>query len=444
MQATSTAQTTPGRRPRNRKAQIALAAAELFCERGYHGVGIDEIAAVVGISGPAVYRHFPNKYAILLHASRELIDTLVTAADEALAVPDEPAERMARLLAATARVSVQRRRVGALYQWQARYLEPAHQGEVRAGLTALVRRITDLLLELRPDLPRPSAVLLSRAALSAIGSISTHRCAIADSRAEQILRSAAWTLLTADLPADVAAPVLLPPGPGQAGSESSGGDRVAGADAAGDDTADDTEVRHVTAGGSGLPDGGSAPMRPGSRREALLTEAVRLFDRLGYHAVSIDDIGRAAGINASGVYRYFPGKADLLAAVYYRAAERLSTSTTSALATASSPADALRRLIDAYVDLTFAHNDLVSVYLAENNNLPAPDRHELRRLQREHVEEWVRLLVTIRPELAANEARLLAHAALNLVMDLGRTTSFNRSNGSEQLVRFLALRMLVP
>ncbi|CUU58041.1 DNA-binding transcriptional regulator, AcrR family [Parafrankia irregularis] len=406
MQATSTAQTTPGRRrPRNRKAQIALAAAELFCERGYHGVGIDEIAAVVGISGPAVYRHFPNKYAILLHASRELIDTLVTAADEALAVPEEPAEQMARLLAATARVSVQRRRVGALYQWQARYLEPAHQGEVRAGLTALVRRISDLLLELRPDLPPPSAVLLSRAALSAIGSISTHRAAIADSRAEQILRSAAWTLLTTDLPA---------------------------------------AVRHATAGGSEPAGGGSASMRPGSRREALLTEAVRLFDRLGYHAVSIDDIGRAAGINASGVYRYFPGKADLLAAVYYRAAERLSTSTTSALATASSPADALRRLIDAYVDLTFAHNDLVSVYLAENNNLPTPDRHELRRLQREHVEEWVRLLVTIRPELAASEARLLAHAALNLVMDLGRTTSFNRSDGSEQLVRFLALRMLVP
>ncbi|KPM50713.1 TetR family transcriptional regulator [Frankia sp. CcI49] len=412
MQATSTARTTPQRpRPRNRKAQIALAAAELFCERGYHGVGIDEIAAAVGISGPAVYRHFPNKYAILLHASRELIDALVTAADEALAERDEPAERaeaaerMARLLTATARVSVQRRRVGALYQWQARYLEPAHQGEVRAALTALVHQITDLLLELRPDLPRPSAELLGRAALSAIGSISTHRAAIADSRAEQILRTAAWTLLTTDLP---------------------------------------TAVRHATAGGSEPAGGGSASMRPGSRREALLTEAVRLFDRLGYHAVSIDDIGRAAGINASGVYRYFPGKADLLAAVYYRAAERLSASTTSALATASSPADALRRLIDAYVDLTFAHNDLVSVYLAENNNLPTPDRHELRRLQREHVEEWVRLLVTIRPELAASEARLLAHAALNLVMDLGRTTSFDRSDGSEQLVRFLALRMLVP
>src|SRR5690606_8542042 len=68
------------KRPKDRKAQIALAAAELFCQYGYHGVGVDEIAAAVGISGPAVYRHFPNKYAVLVHASRELLDTLLAAA----------------------------------------------------------------------------------------------------------------------------------------------------------------------------------------------------------------------------------------------------------------------------------------------------------------------------------------------------------------------------
>jgi AcrR family transcriptional regulator len=50
------------KRPRDRKDRIAQVAAELFCARGYHGVSLDEIAAAVGISAPAVYRHFPNKY----------------------------------------------------------------------------------------------------------------------------------------------------------------------------------------------------------------------------------------------------------------------------------------------------------------------------------------------------------------------------------------------
>ncbi|GAA1032952.1 hypothetical protein GCM10009557_33140 [Virgisporangium ochraceum] len=60
------------KRPKDRKDRIALAGAELFCQRGYHGVSVDEIAAAVGISGPAVYRHFPTKYAILVHVTRDL------------------------------------------------------------------------------------------------------------------------------------------------------------------------------------------------------------------------------------------------------------------------------------------------------------------------------------------------------------------------------------
>ncbi len=40
-------------------------AARLFAQRGYRGVSLEELASAVGISGPALYRHFPNKEAIL-------------------------------------------------------------------------------------------------------------------------------------------------------------------------------------------------------------------------------------------------------------------------------------------------------------------------------------------------------------------------------------------
>src|SRR5690349_8972268 len=80
---TSTVDVSGGRpkRPKDRKAQIAQVAAELFCARGFHGVGLDEIAATVGISAPAVYRHFENKYAILVFTTRRLIDATLTATD---------------------------------------------------------------------------------------------------------------------------------------------------------------------------------------------------------------------------------------------------------------------------------------------------------------------------------------------------------------------------
>ncbi|MBI0385672.1 helix-turn-helix transcriptional regulator, partial [Streptomyces albiflaviniger] len=36
----------------SRREQILKEAARLFAERGFHGVGVDEIGAAVGISGP--------------------------------------------------------------------------------------------------------------------------------------------------------------------------------------------------------------------------------------------------------------------------------------------------------------------------------------------------------------------------------------------------------
>ncbi|WP_175409012.1 TetR/AcrR family transcriptional regulator [Streptomyces sp. TRM64462] len=48
-----------------RREQILREAARLFAERGFHGVGVDEIGAAVGISGPGLYRHFAGKDAML-------------------------------------------------------------------------------------------------------------------------------------------------------------------------------------------------------------------------------------------------------------------------------------------------------------------------------------------------------------------------------------------
>ena len=48
-----------------RREQILDTAAELFARRGFHGVSVSEIGAACGISGPALYKHFPSKDAVL-------------------------------------------------------------------------------------------------------------------------------------------------------------------------------------------------------------------------------------------------------------------------------------------------------------------------------------------------------------------------------------------
>lgn len=61
-----------------RRDQILEIAAGLFAERGFHGVSIADLGAACGFSGPAIYKHFRSKQAILsemlVSISEELLD----------------------------------------------------------------------------------------------------------------------------------------------------------------------------------------------------------------------------------------------------------------------------------------------------------------------------------------------------------------------------------
>ncbi|MFQ4148513.1 TetR/AcrR family transcriptional regulator [Arthrobacter sp. LAPM80] len=49
----------------NRRSVLLNSAAALFAKRGFNGVSIEDLGAAAGVSGPAVYRHFNGKQALL-------------------------------------------------------------------------------------------------------------------------------------------------------------------------------------------------------------------------------------------------------------------------------------------------------------------------------------------------------------------------------------------
>ncbi|WP_248579767.1 TetR/AcrR family transcriptional regulator [Nocardioides sp. InS609-2] len=61
----------------SRREQILDTAADLFAARGFHGVSIADLGAACGISGPAIYKHFASKDAVLaemlVSISKELL-----------------------------------------------------------------------------------------------------------------------------------------------------------------------------------------------------------------------------------------------------------------------------------------------------------------------------------------------------------------------------------
>ena len=74
------------RLPRDeRRAQLLVAALEIFTSAGYHAASMDEIAERASVSKPVLYQHFPSKLDLYLAVLDLHIDSLVFAIQKAIA-----------------------------------------------------------------------------------------------------------------------------------------------------------------------------------------------------------------------------------------------------------------------------------------------------------------------------------------------------------------------
>ena len=69
----------------DRRGQLVAAAERLFAEHGYLAVRLEDIGAAAGVSGPAIYRHFPNKEALLSELLVGISTRLLAGATEVVA-----------------------------------------------------------------------------------------------------------------------------------------------------------------------------------------------------------------------------------------------------------------------------------------------------------------------------------------------------------------------
>ncbi|HEY8533777.1 MAG TPA: TetR/AcrR family transcriptional regulator [Micromonospora sp.] len=153
-----------------------------------------------------------------------------------------------------------------------------------------------------------------------------------------------------------------------------------------------------------------------SRRDEILEIAVGLFATRGYHGVSMDDVGAAAGVTGPALYHHFAGKEAMLIAALMPVSESLLKGGRERVAAhPDDPRAALESLVDFHVEFALDNPAVIALHLHELDRLPEEPRRQIRRLQRLYVEEWVTVLTRLRPELSAAEARILAHAAFGLM-----------------------------
>jgi AcrR family transcriptional regulator len=163
-------------RKATRRDQILAAAAELFARSGFHGVGIDDIGSAVGISGPALYRHFRSKDAMLGEMLTSISDYLLAGGQRTVDGTPDPVRALEGLirfhvafaLDNPALITVQERSLGLLGEPDRRRVRAMQRRYVEIW----VRTITSVV----PGTAEPGARAAAHAVFGLINSTphSTH------------------------------------------------------------------------------------------------------------------------------------------------------------------------------------------------------------------------------------------------------------------------------
>jgi AcrR family transcriptional regulator len=147
-----------------RRELLLEAAADLFAARGFHAVGIDDIGAAAGITGPGVYRHFASKQALL----ESLCDRTM---DRMLALAQGTGE-LERLVDLHVELVVSERALIGVWVREQRALAEGVRRSLRRRMRAYEQIWREALAPRRHDLDAPQLALTVGAALAMLNTTS--------------------------------------------------------------------------------------------------------------------------------------------------------------------------------------------------------------------------------------------------------------------------------
>jgi AcrR family transcriptional regulator len=361
----------PRMRAAERRAQLAHLAARRFHQLGYHGVSLDLVATEAGVTGPAVYRHFRNKQALLAAAISSGLDLV----EDALL--RTTGGTLSELVAAVAEAGLERPDLWVLLQRESRYLEPELRAQVDAQFARIIGEFVRRVRHESPALSDEDARLLVTAATAVLSSPGMTSTVLPRADYRRELSAAALVCLRFDL-------------------------------------------SHVKPTASRHDEPATPPASP-SRRTEIVDAATDLFYHRGYTAVSLDDIGAAIGIAGPSILHHFPIKSDILVAAFDRA--------TTSLGDAHRRREAGQTVgmndpVSAYVEFCLRNRALIGVYISDAVNLPADALRRTQEIIKEDVAEWSAQLRAVLPTLDERRARLRVRAAMAAIHDLVRLGHF--------------------
>jgi len=162
--------------------------------------------------------------------------------------------------------------------------------------------------------------------------------------------------------------------------------------------------------------------RDPNRAAKVLAAARQLFYERGFHGVSVDEIGEAAGATGAALYRYFSSKEEVLSTLFDDAQDRYLVAIPDV---SEDPVADLRILVERHLAITLEQRELGSIWAHEHRALSAEHARRLERRSKQYVDQWVACLARVLPERPIGDLYAAAGAAI------GTTTSLVARPGRE-------------
>lgn len=174
----------------DRRAQLLSAAERLFAERGFLAVRLEDIGAAAGVSGPAIYRHFPNKESLLVELLVGISTRLLAGAREVKSRSTDAAGTLDGLIDFHLDFALGEPDLIRIQDRDLAYLPAAAQRQVRRAQRQYVEIWVSVLREWEPGLAEADARLMAHAVFGLLNS-TPHSMKRDDNGAARATRSRA-------------------------------------------------------------------------------------------------------------------------------------------------------------------------------------------------------------------------------------------------------------
>lgn len=144
---------TPTRSRGARRTEILDAAARLFAERGFHGVSIEDLGGAVGVSGPALYKHFSGKEALLAEMLLGISSRLHSGAAELVTAAATPHDALSALLRGHIDFALREPYLITVHDRELGNVPEPQRRQIRRLQRLYVEEWVTVLSELRPGCP---------------------------------------------------------------------------------------------------------------------------------------------------------------------------------------------------------------------------------------------------------------------------------------------------